>query len=81
MYEFSSEAEYDLYLILDSLERECSDVKSRFPNATSGVYIIYPDGTLSLAVAVYCYIDSNGDAWTVRIVTCNFFVKINVFHL
>ena len=59
-----------MILILDGLARECSDVKDILPNATSGVYIIYPDGTSSFAVAVYCSINSNGDAWTVRMVSC-----------
>ena len=66
---FGSKLQF-MILILDGLARECSDVKDIMHNATSGVYVIYPDGTPSLAVAVYCSIDSNGDAWTVRMVSC-----------
>ncbi|KAK1881751.1 Microfibril-associated glycoprotein 4 [Dissostichus eleginoides] len=60
-----------LALLLDSgmslvlhLPKDCSDIYNHDNNRPSGVYTIYPIGSIS-AVQVYCDMDSLGGRWTV----------------
>ena len=57
-------------IVSEGLPNDCSGVKEKTPNATSGVYIIYLGGdkTHIQSIAVYCLMPASGDAWTVRTV-------------
>lgn len=46
--------------------KSCNEIKTNFPNATDGVYVIDPDGTAGATVATACYCDmtTDGGGWT-----------------
>lgn len=52
-------------LLRDNVFRSCNEIKTNFPNATSGIYIIDPDGAGSLAsISCYCDMVTDGGGWT-----------------
>lgn len=52
-------------LLRDNVFRSCNEIKTNFPNATSGTYIIDPDGAGSLAsISCYCDMVTDGGGWT-----------------
>jgi hypothetical protein len=53
-------------LLRDNIFTTCKEIKTNFPNATSGVYVIDPDGTSGAQAATSCYCDmiTDGGGWT-----------------
>ena len=52
-------------LLRDDLLKSCNEIKTNFPNATDGVYVIDPDGTgASAATTCYCDMTTDGGGWT-----------------
>jgi hypothetical protein len=53
-------------LLRDDIFKSCNDIKTNFPNATDGVYVIDPDGTAGATAATACYCDmtTDGGGWT-----------------
>ncbi len=53
-------------LLRDDIFKSCNEIKTNFPNATDGVYVIDPDGTAGATVATSCYCDmtTDGGGWT-----------------
>jgi hypothetical protein len=53
-------------LLRDDILKTCNEIKTNFPNATDGVYVIDPDGTAGAQPATTCYCDmtSDGGGWT-----------------
>lgn len=53
-------------LLRDDVFKSCNDIKTNFPNATDGVYVIDPDGTAGATPATTCYCDmtTDGGGWT-----------------
>ncbi|MHA8091632.1 fibrinogen-like YCDxxxxGGGW domain-containing protein [Aquirufa regiilacus] len=52
-------------LLRDDVMKSCNEIKTNFPNATSGVYVIDPDGAGSTpGTACYCDMDTDGGGWT-----------------
>jgi hypothetical protein len=53
-------------LLRDDILKTCNEIKTNFPNATDGVYIIDPDGTAGSQPASTCYCDmtTDGGGWT-----------------
>lgn len=53
-------------LLRDDILKSCNDIKTNFPNATDGVYVIDPDGTAGATPATACYCDmtTDGGGWT-----------------
>lgn len=53
-------------LLRDDNLKSCNEIKTNFPNATDGVYVIDPDGTAGATGATACYCDmtTDGGGWT-----------------
>lgn len=53
-------------LLRDNIFKSCKEIIDHFPNATTGVYIIDPDGTTGAQPATNCYCDmaTDGGGWT-----------------
>jgi hypothetical protein len=53
-------------LLRDDIFKSCNEIKTNFPNATDGVYVIDPDGAAGATAATYCYCDmtTDGGGWT-----------------
>lgn len=53
-------------LLRDNIFKSCNEIKTNFPNATDGVYVIDPDGTAVATAATACYCDmtTDGGGWT-----------------
>jgi hypothetical protein len=53
-------------LLRDDIFKSCNEIKTNFPNATDGVYVIDPDGTAGATPATTCYCDmtTDGGGWT-----------------
>jgi uncharacterized protein (UPF0333 family) len=53
-------------LLRDDNLKSCNEIKTNFPNATDGVYVIDPDGTAGATAATACYCDmtTDGGGWT-----------------
>lgn len=53
-------------LLRDNIFKSCNEIITNFPNSTSGVYIIDPDGTAGTQPATTCYCDmtTDGGGWT-----------------
>lgn len=53
-------------LLRDNIFKSCNEIKTNFPNATDGVYVIDPDGTAGATPATSCYCDmtTDGGGWT-----------------
>lgn len=53
-------------LLRDNIFKSCKEIIDRFPNASSGVYTIDPDGTAGVTAATTCYCDmtTDGGGWT-----------------
>jgi hypothetical protein len=53
-------------LLRDDVLKSCNEIKTNFPNATSGVYVIDPDGSagISPTTSCYCDMDTDGGGWT-----------------
>jgi hypothetical protein len=52
-------------LLRDDLLKSCNEIKTNFPNATDGVYVIDPDGTgATAATTCYCDMTTDGGGWT-----------------
>lgn len=53
-------------LLRDNIFKSCNEIKTNFPNATDGVYVIDPDGTSGATAATACYCDmtTDGGGWT-----------------
>ncbi len=53
-------------LLRDDILKSCNEIKTNFPNATDGVYVIDPDGTAGATPATACYCDmiTDGGGWT-----------------
>jgi hypothetical protein len=53
-------------LLRDDNLKSCNEIKTNFPNATDGVYMIDPDGTVGATAATACYCDmtTDGGGWT-----------------
>ena len=52
-------------LLRDNVFKSCNEIKTNFPNATSGTYVIDPDGSGPLAsISCYCDMVTDGGGWT-----------------
>lgn len=53
-------------LLRDNVFKSCKEIITNFPNATSGVYIIDPDGSAGAQPAISCNCDmtTDGGGWT-----------------
>ena len=53
-------------LLRDNVFKSCKEIKTNFPNATSGVYVIDPDGSAvaQAPTSCYCDMDTDGGGWT-----------------
>lgn len=53
-------------ILRDNIFKSCNDIKTNFPNATSGVYVIDPDGSAGTTPSTNCYCDmeTDGGGWT-----------------
>jgi hypothetical protein len=53
-------------LLRDDLLKSCNEIKTNFPNASDGVYVIDPDGTAGATPSTSCYCDmtTDGGGWT-----------------
>ena len=53
-------------VLRDDIFKSCNEIKTNFPNATDGVYVIDPDGTAGATVSTACYCDmtTDGGGWT-----------------
>lgn len=53
-------------LLRDDNYKSCNEIKTNFPNASDGVYVIDPDGTAGATAATTCYCDmtTDGGGWT-----------------
>jgi hypothetical protein len=53
-------------LLRDDNFKSCNEIKTNFPNATDGVYVIDPDGSAGVQQATSCYCDmtTDGGGWT-----------------
>jgi hypothetical protein len=53
-------------LLRDDLLKSCNEIKTNFPNATDGVYMIDPDGTAGATPSTSCQCDmtTDGGGWT-----------------
>jgi hypothetical protein len=52
-------------LLRDNVFKSCNEIKTNFPNATSGIYVIDPDGTgASPSTNCYCDMTTDGGGWT-----------------
>jgi hypothetical protein len=53
-------------LLRDDNLKSCNEIKTNFPNATDGVYVIDPDGIAGATGATACYCDmtTDGGGWT-----------------
>jgi len=53
-------------LLRDNIFKSCKEIIDNFPNASSGVYTIDPDGTAGATPATTCYCDmtTDGGGWT-----------------
>lgn len=52
-------------LLRDDVMKSCQEIKTNFPNATSGIYVIDPDGAGSTpSTSCYCDMDTDGGGWT-----------------
>lgn len=52
-------------LLRDDVMKSCQEIKTNFPNATSGIYVIDPDGAGTTAsTSCYCDMDTDGGGWT-----------------
>ncbi|MBP5999741.1 MAG: discoidin domain-containing protein [Sediminibacterium sp.] len=53
-------------LLRDNIFKSCKEIIDNFPNASSGVYTIDPDGTAGATPATSCYCDmtTDGGGWT-----------------
>jgi hypothetical protein len=53
-------------LLRDDIFKSCNEIKTNFPNATDGVYVIDPDGAAGATAATSCYCDmtTDGGGWT-----------------
>ena len=52
-------------LLRDNVFKSCKEIKTNFPNATTGVYVIDPDGAGSTpGTSCYCDMDTDGGGWT-----------------
>lgn len=52
-------------LLRDDVFKSCQEIKTNFPNATDGVYVIDPDGTgATAATSCYCDMTTDGGGWT-----------------
>jgi hypothetical protein len=53
-------------LLRDDILKSCNEIKTNFPNATDGVYVIDPDGAAGTTAATACYCDmtTDGGGWT-----------------
>ena len=53
-------------LLRDNLFKSCKEIIYNFPNATTGVYVIDPDGSVGSLPATTCYCDmtTDGGGWT-----------------
>jgi hypothetical protein len=53
-------------LLRDNVFKSCYEIKTNFPNATSGVYVIDPDGAVGAqpATSCQCDMDTDGGGWT-----------------
>jgi hypothetical protein len=52
-------------LLRDDIFKSCQEIKTNFPNATDGVYVIDPDGTgATAATSCYCDMTTDGGGWT-----------------
>lgn len=52
-------------LLRDNIFKSCNEIKTNFPNATNGVYLIDPDGPgASISTNCYCDMTYDGGGWT-----------------
>lgn len=53
-------------LLRDDNFKSCNEIKTNFPNASDGVYVIDPDGNAGATAATTCYCDmtTDGGGWT-----------------
>ena len=52
-------------LLRDNIFKSCNEIKINFPNATSGIYVIDPDGAGTSPVTnCYCDMTTDGGGWT-----------------
>ena len=53
-------------LLRDNIFRSCNEIKTNFPNATTGIYVIDPDGSAGATPSTNCYcdMDTDGGGWT-----------------
>ena len=52
-------------LLRDDVMKSCREIKTNFPQASSGVYVIDPDGAGSTpSTSCYCDMDTDGGGWT-----------------
>lgn len=53
-------------LLRDNIFKSCKEIKTNFPNATSGIYVIDPDDSAGASPATSCYCDmtTDGGGWT-----------------
>jgi hypothetical protein len=52
-------------LLRDNIFKSCNEIKTNFPNATDGVYIIDPDGAgATVSTNCYCDMTTDGGGWT-----------------
>lgn len=52
-------------LLRDNVFKSCKEIITNFPNATSGIYVIDPDGTgASPSANCYCDMTTDGGGWT-----------------
>ena len=52
-------------LLRDNVFKSCKEIKTNFPNATDGVYVIDPDGAGTTAsTSCYCDMTTDGGGWT-----------------
>ncbi len=53
-------------LLRDNIFKSCNEIKTNFPQASSGVYVIDPDGSAGATPSTSCYCDmaTDGGGWT-----------------
>ena len=53
-------------LLRDNVMKSCKEIKTNFPNATTGIYVIDPDGSgvAQAPTSCYCDMDTDGGGWT-----------------
>jgi hypothetical protein len=51
-------------LLRDNFFKSCNEIKTNFPQATTGYYQIDPDGSAGATAPTICYCDTDGGGWT-----------------